>query len=290
MEKFLTSFWKSITKLADKMADNADVILLSLISIILIIVASKIVIVISNGIIRRTVKRKKRKKPNSLTAKKSETIATLIQSVIRYAVYFFATATILGQLGLGITAGSILATAGIGGVALGLGAQGLIKDVLSGFFLLFENQFAVGDYVQILGQTGTVEAVTVRTTQIRAFTGELVIFPNGSIDKVINYTRGNIIVPLLIYVAIGQDTEAAIEVLTDCVREYAEQNQEVVESPEITGVNNINENGIELRAILHVMPMSQWKVERELKAKIYSAFKEKGIEAPYPKRVVIDNR
>jgi small-conductance mechanosensitive channel len=289
-QDFFTSIWKSITKFFNSLPNSADVIVLTLIKIILIVVAAKVVIVITNGIIRKMVKRRKRKNPNSLTARKSQSVATLMQSVIRYTVYFFAIATILEVIGLGITAGSILATAGIGGVALGLGAQGIIKDVLSGFFLLFENQFAVGDYVDIAGQTGTVEAITVRTTQIRAFTGELVILPNGSISKVINYTRGNIIVPLLIYIAIGQDTEAAIGILTDCVMEYAAKNREVVEPPEITGVNNIGEDGIELRAILHVMPMSQWKVERELKARIYGEFKKKGIESPYPKRVVIDNR
>ena len=96
-------------------------------------------------------KKERRKHPDSLFAKKSETIAIVIQSVIRYTVYFLMIASILDQLDLGITAGSILATAGIGGVALGLGAQGLIKDVASGFFLLFENQFAIGDYVEITG-------------------------------------------------------------------------------------------------------------------------------------------
>lgn len=289
MEKFFNSIWQSITKLFDKLADKADAIVLSVVLILLTLIGAKIVIVISNGIIRKTVKRRKRKHPDSLIARKSETIATLMQSIIRYTVYFLATATILGQLGLGITAGSILATAGIGGVALGLGAQGLIKDVFSGFFLLFENQFAVGDYVEIMGQKGTVEAVTVRTTQIRAFTGELIIFANGTIDKVINFTRGNILVVLSIFIAVGEEPHNAMAVMKERVQRYAASHEEITEPPEFIGVNNVGEDGTELRALIWVRPMTQWKVERELKADVYAAFQEKGITVPYPKRVVIDN-
>ncbi len=288
MGNFFAKVWESIINSVNKLAENADIIVFALIKIILIIIAAKIIIWISNGIINRIIKSRKKKKPESLIAKKSETIGIVLKSIIRYAVYFFMFATILGVLGLGITAGSILATAGIGGLALGLGAQGLIKDVVSGFFLLFENQFAVGDFVEIRDIKGKVEAITVRTTQIRVWTGELVIVQNGSIDKVINYTRGNIITIITVYIAVNADVDKAVEVIKKSADKYMEQNGEVAEQAEIAGVTNVGENGIEIKAFVKVLPMTQFKVERELKAKIYGEFKKNGIEIPFPKRVVID--
>ena len=190
---------------------------------------------------------------------------------------------------MGITAGSILATAGIGGVALGLGAQTLIKDVFSGFFLLFENQYAVGDFVQIREMEGIVEAITLRTTQFRKWTGEVIIVPNGTIDKVVNYTRGSMLALVVVYITRSEDIPKALSTMEHNCAEYAQDNPEVVEKPIVQGLLGLEETGFALRAIIKTHPMSQWKVEREAKLKIYGAFQEAGIEVPYPKRVVIES-
>jgi small conductance mechanosensitive channel len=290
MEKFFKSFWNSVINSLDRLADNADVIFFVMIKILLIILVAKIIIWITGLVIRKLIRRRKKKSPDSLFAKKSETIAIVVQSVIRYAVYFFMIASILDQLDLGITAGSILATAGIGGIALCLGAQGLIKDIASGFFLLFENQFAIGDYVEVRDITGTVEAITVRTTQIRSWTGELIVIPNGTIDKVVNYTRGNVLAVVDVYIVRNEDLSKALQVMEESLKEYAASVQEIVEAPIIQGLAGLKEMGFELRAIIRVLPMTQWRVEREARLKVYEAFKIHGIDVPSPKRVEIETK
>lgn len=163
-----------------------------------------------------------------------------------------------------------------------------MKDVVSGFFLLFENQFAVGDFVQIRDISGIVEALTIRTTQIRVWTGELVILPNGSIDKVINYTRGNIVSVIDIYIAHNKDVLSSLAVMEENCSAYVKEHVEVVQYTVMPGIIDVTDMGIHLRTIMTVQPMSQWRVEREMKLKIYQSLEGQGIEVPYPKRVVID--
>lgn len=285
---FFTQAWESIVAAWNKLAGNAGDILSTVIKIILIIIAAKLVIMIGNAVSRRIIRHRKKRRPDAHSTRKSETLITVLKSLIRYTVYFFTVATILGELGLGITAGSLLATAGIGGLALGLGAQGLIKDVVSGFFLLFEDQFAVGEYVKIADMEGSVESVTIRITKLRVFSGELVTIPNGSIDVVVNYTRGDMLALVDIVVSRNMDVRQAKEVMMAKAREYALHNEHVVGEPVLFGIQEITTEGIKLRLIMKVKALMHWKTQRELRDMIYEAFKEGGVAVPAPNLVILE--
>lgn len=221
-----------------------------------------------------------------MDARKINTLRALSQSVLKYVVYFIAALTVLGQF---VDTTSILATAGIGGLAIGFGAQNLVKDVISGFFILFEDQYAVGDFVTIGDTTGTVEEIGLRITKVRGFKGDLTIIPNGQILKVVNYTRGNVLAVVDIGVSYETDIDKAIKVIESVAKKYAQENQNIVEEPQVLGVMDLGDSQITIRAIARTLPMKHWEAERELKKRIKEAFDENGIEIPYPRRVIIQS-
>lgn len=214
-----------------------------------------------------------------------QTIAGIAKSLIRYSVDFVAGVIVLNLLG--IDTSSVLLGAGVAGLAVGFGAQSLVKDVISGFFILFEDQFSIGDYVKLGGVDGIVEEMGLRSTQIRAFGGELHTVPNGIIDLVTNYSRGAIRVLFEVEVAYEEDTQAAIVKTQEVLDQFAAGSQVVVEGPQVLGVSQLGSSGVSLMVWAKVKPMEQWAVERELKLRIKQAFDQAGIEIPYPRRVFI---
>ncbi len=216
--------------------------------------------------------------------RKVNTLRALAHSILRYTVYFVAGLTILGQF---VDTTSILATAGIGGLAIGFGAQSLVKDVISGFFILFEDQYAVGDFVTIGDTTGTVEEIGLRITRIRGFKGDLTIIPNGQIQKVVNYTRGNVLAVVDISVPYETDIDKAIKLIEDVAGRYAKENENIVEQPQVLGVMDLGDSQITIRAVARTLPLKHWEVERELKKRIKEAFDENDIGVPYPRTVII---
>ncbi|NMB07427.1 MAG: mechanosensitive ion channel family protein, partial [Tissierellia bacterium] len=175
-----------------------------LIKIVLIFIIIKILTKITYMIIDRAVKRKK----NSIfyrDEKKINTLTTVLKNIIKYVFYFIGLVMVLDMFD--ISTSSILATAGIGGLAIGFGAQSLVKDIITGFFILFEDQFSVGDYVKIGEYEGVVEELGVRVTKIRAFSGELHIIPNSNIQTVTNRTRGNMRALVVVTVAYEEDMD-----------------------------------------------------------------------------------
>lgn len=255
-------------------------ILMALLSIVLILVGTHIVIAVAGKIIDRSFARKIRKNPGSLAAKKSETLSTLFKSIVRYVIYFCAVAGILSVLGLGATVSSLLATAGIGGVALGLGAQTFVKDIVAGFCLLLEDEFAVGDYVKLGDYSGTVVSVSLRTTRLRLAQNEIAALPNGSIDVVVNYTRDSYLLFFDVWIDYAQDEAAARAVFEQTLTGYAAAHDYVLEAPDYLGVAALTPAGQKLRAQLRVVPVKQWQAERELNALVAGAFKQAGIRTP----------
>ncbi|MDR0326633.1 MAG: mechanosensitive ion channel family protein [Oscillospiraceae bacterium] len=154
-----------------------------LIYCVCIFLAALVITSLVRGMIRRLMR--KRAGQNL----RADTLSKLLKSVVAYVVWFLAGIQIL-KVGLLIDVTSILAAAGVLGVAVGFGAQSLVKDVITGFFLLFENQFSVGESVTVDGFTGTVEELGLRSTKIRGEEGEILIIPNGAIAKVVNHSRG----------------------------------------------------------------------------------------------------
>ena len=279
--------WAQICAFFEDVWEHVDELLWTLIRIALILVVAHILIRISKRIIRRSIRKRVLKHPDSLAAKKAETLATMLNSIVKYTVYFFAAASILGVVGLGATVGSLLATAGIGGVALGLGAQTFIKDVVSGFFLLLEDQFAVGDYIETGEYAGTVESISLRTTRLRRANNEIVTIPNGLIDAVVNYTRDNYNLYFDIYIAYDQDISVAQRIMMDAAARYAAQKDACQSGPIPMGVVSVEPNRVLLRLSVYVKPLAQWEVSRELNRAVSESFK--GIRVPDYENMVVVN-
>ncbi|AEE95566.1 mechanosensitive ion channel family protein [Mahella australiensis] len=254
------------------------------IGVLLTLIIAAIVIRSGNFIIQRVMEaQSKRKFP--MDEKRINTLISILKSILRYAVYFIAIVTILDTLGVPVS--SLIAAAGIGGLAIGFGAQNLVKDVITGFFILFEDQFAVGDYVSIDGINGTVQDIGLRVTKIQGFAGDVNIIPNGSIAKVANFTRGNNTAIVDVTVSYETNLDKTIVILEEVGRAMREEHPEVQDTPKVLGVVNLGDNGVTLRIIAKTLPMNQWAVERELRKRIKEAFEKEGIEIPYPKTVII---
>lgn len=261
-------------------------VILIIIKILLILVIARIAIKIGNVIISNFFKRRHETK-FSMDEKKANTLKALSKSILHYVVYFIAILAILPELG--IRTESILATAGIGGLALGFGAQSLVKDVISGFFILFEDQYAVGDFIQIDDITGTVEEIGLRITKIRGFKGDLNIIPNGQIEKVTNYTRGNALAIVDVSVAYKSDVEKASDVMQKVADRYAKQNEDIVEPPNVSGVVNFEPEGIKIRLVARTLPMKHWGIERDLRGAIKEAFDAEGIELADTRKILVES-
>lgn len=256
--------------------------LIEIIKIIIIIIIMKIFITVSSKVINKTIE-KHSKSRFSINVKKTKTIAALTKSILRYTVYFFGISIILTDLFPTIT----LTFAGIGGVAIGFGAQSIIKDVINGFFILIEDQFSVGDYINIDDRGGIVEGIELRVTKIRDFNGDLHIIPNGLISKVTNHSRGAIRINVDVCIAYDESIEKAISVINSACEKFIDKNEDIVEEPKVQGVTNFSSNGVYIKIAGKVKAMSQWKNENELRRLIKNHLEESNIKMPGTKIEVV---
>ncbi len=221
-----------------------------------------------------------------LDEKRARTLAALARSVLRYVVGIATVLTILTVF-LREAVAPVLGAAGILGLAVGFGAQNLVRDVISGFFILYEDQFQVGDHVVLGGVEGIVEEIGLRATRIRAFSGDLHYLPNGTIDQVTNKSRGSQRVLEEVAIAYEEDVDRALEVLQAACEELAREEPAWTEGPRPLGVQNLAESGVTLLVWGQTEPGSQWQQARELRRRIKKAFDSAGIEIPYPRRVMV---
>ncbi len=216
------------------------------------------------------------------------TVSNLIMSATRYVVWTLSVITVLAEIGLDI--GPLLAGAGIAGLAIGFGAQTLVKDVISGIFLLFDDIIHVGDLVTYGSTTGTVEGISLRLVKVRKFDGELVMIPAGELrtfgNKSVGFAR--VIVP--VGVSYEQDLDEILEVLAAVASEWAAvpENKEVMleQAPAVQAVTNLGDSSVEARIVVQVIPGEQFPAERALRAMIKRRFDAEGIEIPFPRRTV----
>jgi len=288
VSKFFSNVLTNISDFFDNIGQYADDVLIALIKIAGIIVLAGIIIAVVKRVTRRVVKKQTDRKPNSAIAKKAGTVQTVTNSIVKYAIYFFAVMGILGVVGLGDVISSMLAAAGIGGIVIALGAQSLVKDIMSGMFMLFENQLTVGEYVKIADNEGTVESITLRTTTIIKFTGEFVTIPNGSIDTVINYSRGGHLAIIDMPVSLDTDIELAGKLMQDAGLDYMAAHDNILEEPRVLGIIEFGDSEMVLRMIMRVTPLTHWETERALRRIIKEAFDKNGVTLPFPHRIVVN--
>jgi moderate conductance mechanosensitive channel len=218
-----------------------------------------------------------------LREQRAQTLASLLGNVAAVAVFVVATLTILDILLDNI--GPILASFGILGLAFSFGAQSLVKDVISGTFMLMEGQFGVGDVVKVSDVSGLVEKITLRTTVLRDIEGAVHIVPNGEITRVTNMTKAWSRALLHISVAYKEDVDHVIAVLRDVLGEFAvdpEWAALLLEEPVVPGVESFSDSAVVIRVMAKTLPLKQWDVARELRRRIKKRFDQEGIEIPFP--------
>lgn len=207
-----------------------------------------------------------------------DTVATLLKSVTRYALYFVGFLWILDAVG--IPAASIIAAAGIGGLAIGFGAQHLVRDFISGFFILLEDQYEVGELVTVDGLTGVVGEVGLRSTRLDALSGDLIHIANGSIKVVVNHSRADMRAQVDVTIGYQEDHGRAMEVAQAALDHLRSQVDYIVEGPEVLGVTDLSERGVVLRIWAKAKNMNQWALERQMRRAVKEALDREGIQMP----------
>ena len=255
------------------------------IAIIIILVVAKIALSIIYKLIEKSLTPLKKSKNYKKRISRANTLIPLLQSISKYVIYFITGVMVLRELGVDTTA--IIASAGVVGLAIGFGAQSLVKDVLSGAFLLFEGVISVGDSVNVGEHSGTVEVIGLRNIHLRKYSGELRVIPYGEVASFGNFNKGYMRAIVKVGVAYEQDVEKGMKALEEIADKWAGENKDIVlEAPIVQGVLSLGSSEVTLRVSIKVKPMTHWGTERELKRRIKDTFDKKGIEIPFPRQVV----
>ncbi|OQX53013.1 MAG: hypothetical protein B5M53_07465 [Candidatus Cloacimonas sp. 4484_209] len=219
--------------------------------------------------------------------KRADTIVSIIDTTVWIFSGVIALFMILREFNMNIT--PLLTGAGIAGIAIGLGAQSLIKDFLHGFFILAEDQFRVGDVVKIGDHAGVVERITMRITRLRSLDGNVHIIPNGEINSVENMTHGWSRAVVDVDVAYKENLDRVMTIMANVAAGLQKDDKYkdfIMEKPEVLGVEKLGDSGITIRLIVKTVPLKQWEITRELRKRIKKAFDMAKIEIPFPQVVI----
>jgi len=233
-------------------------------------------------LVRRTLVKTKGESKEGIK-KRTDTLVSALMGLGRVAIIILVIIMVLSELDVPI--GPVLAGFGIAGIAIGFGAQYLIRDLIAGIFIVWENQYRVGDVAKIADTMGIVEEINLRKTVLRDLDGIVHHIPNGEIRVASNYTRHFARVNLDVSVAYGTDLDHAISVINRVGQELAEDEKwaKVIRStPQVLRVNNLGDSGIDIKILGDVKPMEQWATMGELRLRLKKAFDEEGIEIPWP--------
>jgi len=258
--------------------------ILVIVIILVSYLAYRLLKVVIPEIVERSIRmRGKGRRAREELAKRSGTLSTILSQISGILILIVALFMILSEVGIDIT--PLLAGAGVAGIAIGFGAQSLIKDILNGLFILLEDQYDKGDVVRIAGIAGLVEEVNLRRTILRDLDGIVHTIPNGEIKTTSNFTRDWSRVNLNISVAYGTDLDHAISVINRVGKELAADEQwgkMIKTPPQVLRVDNLGDSGIELKILGDVQPIKQWDIMGQLRLRIKKAFDAEGIEIPWP--------
>jgi small-conductance mechanosensitive channel len=255
--------------------------------IVIIIIAAYILLRIVNKIINRLETTIAAKNGEMISALEKERRVKTITSLLKHIVFIFvfAVAGIMVLKEFGMDIGPIIAGAGIVGLAISFGSQNLVRDVISGFFIILEDQIRVGDVAQINGTAGTVEEINLRTSVIRDLEGTVHVFPNGVISQLANKSKGWSRYVIDVGVAYHENVDYVIESLKKIGEEMVKDEYFgtlILEPLDILGVDNFGDSAVVIKCMIKTQPLKQWEVGRELRRRIKNRFDELGIEIPFP--------
>jgi len=219
--------------------------------------------------------------------KRAETLRSLVRSLVTVTLILVTVIVVLSELGINI--GPVLAAAGIVGVAVGFGAQQLVQDVISGFFILMEDQIRVGDVIETTGRSGLVESVSLRTTKLRDLAGNVHFIRNGKIDVVTNMTKEFSFYLVEARVAYGSDVNGVFAALRDTDAELRADpgfGGDILEPLEVLGLDRFADSSLLIKARLKTRPSKQWRVGREFNRRLHITFAARNIEIPFPQVTV----
>ena len=256
--------------------------------IVFVIVAAYILIRILRGIARKAAELQIRKLPPGMRVQQIRTLSSVITSVGVFVILFVALLEVLSLLGLNL--GPMLASAGIAGLAIGFGAQTLVHDFINGFFILFENQYDLGDLVRIAGVKGTVEKMSLRQTVLRDEDGTIHIVPNSAIQIVSNTTRDWAQLPLRVVVAYSESSDKIVKLLKEIgneVRGDPNFADDIVADIDVPGIDRVGNGEVEYLMLIKTRPNKQYRVSRELRRKIKECFEKNNVQSPTPGRVYV---
>ena len=259
----------------------------SAVAVLIIGIAALMLWSLSDSIIEGTLRAQSRRLDNARKRSRLLTVTPLLQGTVRITIGVLALLLILAQLGLNI--GPLLAGAGIIGLAVGFGAQSLIKDLLIGVTLLLEDAASVGDVIDVGGRIGEVEAMGIRMLRLRDLDGTVHLVPYSEIATISNLTKDFAYVLLDVRVAYRENVDQVIDALIAIAQDLRDDQDfgpVILEDLEVMGVNALGEAGVDVRIRLKTLPLERWHVGREFRRRIKARFDEDGIEIPYPHRVI----
>jgi moderate conductance mechanosensitive channel len=281
---------EAATEAASWFVDIGSQMIAPAISIGVIIVMAFVALRLLKLAVNRAVQRimERHDQPARELKLKADTLSNVIESAGRMVILLIATMMVLSNVGLDI--GPLLASAGVAGLAIGFGAQSLIKDFISGFFILLEDQYGVGDVITVNDATGTVEHLSLRRTMLRGIDGTVITIPNGEILQVSNLTKDWARAVLDLDISYDDDIDRAIEVISEELEgiETDEEIGDVIIAPaEILGVIALGPYQVTIRAWVKTKPMEQWGVQRELFKRLKQTLDRNGITIPFPHQVTL---
>jgi len=220
--------------------------------------------------------------------KRANTLSQILKTASKLLILTIGLIMIIKEAGIDI--GPLLAGAGIIGLAIGFGSQALVKDIVTGFFILLEDQLRVGDVVRAGEHAGLVEKITLRTISLRDAEGALHVIPNGDIGAIVNLTYGWSRAVIDVGIAYKENVDRAIEVISDValkMAEEAEWKEVITEPPSILGVDSMSDSSVNIRCWIKTQPLSQWSVGREFRRRVKNRLDAEGIEIPFPHRTIV---
>lgn len=264
----------------------------STLKIVLIVIVGYVLVRILRVVFRRLADvmvrvREKAEESPGAAKRRVDTLTGVLRTIAVGLVWAVVVVMSLDQMGFAI--GPIIAGAGIVGIAVGFGAQNLVRDVISGFFILLENQVRVGDVAIINGTGGLVEGITFRTIVLRDLSAAVHVFPNGTITTLSNLTKGWAAYLMDIGVAYKEDTDRVVEVMRRVDEEMRKDPAHasfMLEPIEVLGVDSFADSAVVIKARLKTQPLQQWSVGREYRRRLKKAFDAEGIEIPFPHRTL----